>query len=172
MFGYLLFLFTVVPALELYLLIELGDHIGGLNTLGIVILTGVVGASFAKSQGLSVLMKIQDEVNRGGVPATEIIHGLMIFAGGLLLLTPGLMTDFVGLCLVIPLTREILSGWFTHKITKGIKTGKMNFQFFSATNGANGSQFYHYESYQDPSQSSPEQISPDVFEAEFREKND
>ena len=81
MFGILFLLFTVVPAFELFLLFKIGAQIGGFNTVAIVILTGIIGASLAKSQGLSILMKIQNEMAKGGIPGDAIIQGLMIFAG-------------------------------------------------------------------------------------------
>jgi UPF0716 protein FxsA len=96
MFGILILLFTLVPALEFYLLFSIGSEIGAANTFGIIILTGVVGAALAKMQGLAILGKLQSELNQGKMPAAEIAHGFIVFGGGLLLLTPGFMTDVLG----------------------------------------------------------------------------
>ena len=89
MFLALLLLFTVIPALEIFLFIEIGGQIGAFNTFMIVIVTGIVGAALAKSQGLQIIQKIQTELNDGKLPADQFFHGLLVFGGGLLLLTPG-----------------------------------------------------------------------------------
>lgn len=173
-----IFLFTVVPALELYLLFEIGGEIGGFNTILIIILTGIIGASLAKSQGLSILMKIQQEVDRGGLPGNQIIQGLMVFAGGLLLLTPGFMTDIIGFSLVIPGSRHLLMFWVKKLIEKAMVNGNFKFQSFG-TNGRGG--FYSYTSTSSSTHtsqgdffqekpSSNQQLSPGVFEAEYKEK--
>ena len=146
MFPGLVFLFTVVPALELYLLFTIGSEIGALNTIMIIILTGVVGASLARSQGFSILMKIQNEFNQGGIPGKEIIHGLMVFAGGLLLLTPGFMTDILGFCLVFPGTRHILFV-FVHKLVmNALKNGNIRFNSF----GSQSAKGFYYSSTHSP----------------------
>ena len=111
MFLPLLFLFTVLPAIEIYLLFKIGGEIGAGNTFLIIVTTGVVGAALAKSQGIAILNQIQQEMNKGGIPGKAIIHGLMVFAGGLLLLTPGFLTDIIGFSLVIPGPRHILYVW-------------------------------------------------------------
>ena len=108
MFSILVLLFTIVPAAELYLLFSVGSEIGILNTVSIIILTGVVGAYLAKSQGLSIIYRLQKELNEGKMPAEQIFHGLIVFGGGLLLLTPGFMTDILGFCMVIPGTRHLI----------------------------------------------------------------
>ncbi len=126
MFGILLLLFTIVPALEIFLFIEIGGKIGAFNTFAIVIVTGIVGATLAKSQGLAILQKIQNELNQGALPADQIIHGLLVFGGGLLLLTPGFLTDILGLSMVFPGTRHLLIGLTKEMIDKGMKSGKIH----------------------------------------------
>ena len=103
--GYLILLFTVLTALELALLIKVGSHIGALNTIFIVIGTGVVGAALARYEGFRVLMKVQDSLQRGIMPSAELLDGFMVLAGGIALLTPGFITDVLGLLLLFPLTR-------------------------------------------------------------------
>ena len=137
MFGILVLLFTVVPALEIYLLINIGSKIGGVNTIAVVILTGIVGAALAKSQGLAIINKIQKDLNQGALPADQIIHGLLVFGGGLLLLTPGFLTDILGLSMVIPGTRHILVKVMKAQLEKGIQSGNI---FFSSNSGAFKSQ--------------------------------
>ena len=85
MFGILVLLFTIIPAIEIYLLINIGGALGGVNTILIVVITGIVGAGLAKSQGLAIINKIQKDIGAGQLPADQIIHGLLVFGGGLLL---------------------------------------------------------------------------------------
>ncbi len=108
MFFYLILLFTIVPALELMVLIEVGSVIGSFNTILIIILTGGLGAALARLQGFAVLRNIQKNLNEGRMPTDDMVNGVMIFAGGLLLLTPGFLTDTLGFLLLIPWTREII----------------------------------------------------------------
>ena len=91
----LLFLFTVVPTAELYLLLEIADRIGGLETIYLVIITGIVGAHLAKREGLGVLHQIQEAAANGESPADKLVEGLMVLIGGILLVTPGVMTTDV-----------------------------------------------------------------------------
>lgn len=116
MFLYLVLLFTVVPVVELAVLLKVGRYIGILNTISIVLLTGVAGAVLARSQGLKIIKKIQDDLNMGIVPADKLIDGAMILSGGLLLLTPGFITDFAGFMILIPYTRGLVKNWVKRKI--------------------------------------------------------
>ncbi len=103
--GYLILLFTILPALELALLIKVGSNIGALNTIGMVIAIGIVGAALARYEGFRVLTKVQDSLQRGVMPSAEILDGFMVLAGGIALLTPGFITDVLGLLLLFPVTR-------------------------------------------------------------------
>jgi len=125
MFGYLILLFTVLPALELWLLIEIGSHIGSGNTILIIILTGVLGASMARVQGFIVLQKIQQELNNGIMPSSELMDGLMILVGGVVLLTPGFITDTLGFLLLIPWTRTFVKYWCSRKFEDMIRRGQI-----------------------------------------------
>ena len=107
MYFALLLLFTIVPFIELYLLLVIGARIGALTTIMIVILTGIVGASLARIQGFKVLRDIQLATQAGQMPGTELIHGALVLIGGLLLLTPGFLTDLFGFSLLFPPSRKI-----------------------------------------------------------------
>lgn len=183
MFAPLFLLFTVVPALELYLLFKVGGVIGGFNTILLIIATGIVGAALAKSQGLSILAKIQQQMNRGEVPADQIVQGLMVFAGGLLLLTPGIMTDIFGFSLVLPGTRHILMVFVKRAIEESIKKGNFQFQTFGMNQGGRSSSFYYssssFEGRSEQSRSGEEfqtepqkPIQSGVFEAEYKKKEE
>ncbi len=109
MFTRLFLLFTVVPALEFYLLIQLGQLLGAGATVALILLTGVVGASMARGQGLAVLQQIQTEAAQGFPSGDRLVEGLLILVGGVLLVTPGVLTDFFGLSLIAPPTRRFLA---------------------------------------------------------------
>ena len=123
MFGILLMLFIVVPIVELYILVTVGQEIGTMNTIAIVIITGIVGASFAKSQGAQIIYKIRTTMSQGEMPGREMLAGAMILAGGIMLLTPGFLTDLLGLSLLFPVTRKFYMGlaleYLRRKFTSG-----------------------------------------------------
>jgi len=102
MFGRMLLLFVFLPMVELYLLIMLGSRIGAMPTIGLIVFTGVLGATLARQQGLSVLSKIQREMASGKPPTQELVEGALIVVGGIVLLTPGIITDLFGFSLLIP----------------------------------------------------------------------
>lgn len=123
MFARLVLLFTLVPALEIYLLVKVGGRIGAVNTLLLIVATGVVGAYYARRQGFEVVRRIQESMADGRVPARELIDGAMLLLGGALLVTPGLITDAVGFTLIFPPTREmwkrLLMEWLRRKAERG-----------------------------------------------------
>jgi UPF0716 protein FxsA len=102
----LMFLIIVIPALEIGILILSGNAIGPIPTVLLIILTGVVGAWLAKKQGLETLRKAQQEMQYGQIPGMAIIDGLCILIGGVLLLTPGFITDTIGFLLLFPFSRN------------------------------------------------------------------
>jgi len=102
MFIRLLLLFTLVPLIELALLIEIGQKIGLWNTIAIVVLTGFIGAALARSEGFGIISRIQSELASGQLPGDSLIDGALVLAGALLLLTPGLITDAFGFALLLP----------------------------------------------------------------------
>jgi UPF0716 protein FxsA len=108
MFFKLLVIFIVVPVIELSLLIKVGSIIGTLNTVIIVLLTAVIGAYLVKLEGLSVMYRIQKNMMEGIFPAEELIDGMMILIAGVLLLTPGFITDTIGFLMVFPGSRNVI----------------------------------------------------------------
>ena len=108
MFLRLLLLFTVVPLIELFLLVKLGTVIGIGATVLIVISTGVLGAWLARRQGLGVLRRLSEDINEGRMPASTLIDGLLILVAGAVLLTPGLITDALGFFLLVPQGRAVV----------------------------------------------------------------
>ncbi|MFH2060006.1 MAG: FxsA family protein [Pseudomonadota bacterium] len=106
--------FTLIPVLELYLLIKVGTIIGGFNTILLVILTGFIGAWLARMEGMRTLLKLRTNLAQGLMPAEEMIDAVIIFAAGIVLLTPGLITDVTGLLLLWPPSRN----WFKRMLRK------------------------------------------------------
>lgn len=105
MFAKLLALFIVIPLVDLAFLIEVGRRIGSAATVLLVILTGILGASLTRRQGAAVLLRARREMEEGRIPAMSLLEGVMILVAGVLLLTPGLITDAVGFALLIPAVR-------------------------------------------------------------------
>ncbi|MDX2493773.1 MAG: FxsA family protein [Desulfuromusa sp.] len=130
MFIKLLIVFTVVPIIELYVLIEAGRQIGVGATIGMIFLTGIAGAYLARSQGFNLINRIQTEMNQGRIPAEEMMNGAMILSGGLLLLTPGFCTDLFGFCLLTPVTRQFFKVWLKKWLDLKIQRGEINFRQF------------------------------------------
>jgi len=105
----LILLFTVVPALEIYLLIRVGAIIGGFETFMVILFTGIVGANLAKSQGFAVLRQLEEEAKTGLTTGATVVEGVMVLIGGILLITPGLLTDLFGVLLMFPITRRFMA---------------------------------------------------------------
>lgn len=97
--------FTLIPVAEIYLLITIGGHIGALNTVALVIITGFAGAYLARLQGMQTMLRVRASLQQGVMPAEEMLDAMLIFAAGIVLLTPGFITDAFGLLLLIPDTR-------------------------------------------------------------------
>ena len=129
-FSKLLILFLIVPATELYILIEVGKKIGGLTTIGIIVLTGIIGAYLVKGQGFMILRQIQNDLNEGIMPGDSLVQGIIILAGGILLLTPGFVTDIVGFILLIPVSRNIVKKYLLKWLKGKIKEGNFYYREF------------------------------------------
>ena len=102
MFKKLLLIFILVPLLELYILIRIGQLLGAEVTIALVVVTGILGAIFVRTQGFSLITKIKHDLNEGELPHKRLLEGVCILVSGLLLLTPGLLTDLAGFMLLIP----------------------------------------------------------------------
>lgn len=118
MFARLLLLFISVPLIEVLILIKLGSLFGFWPTIFLVIGTGILGAYLAKLYGLTIWYKIQQDLNAGLMPADKLVDGLLILIGGIVLLTPGLLTDILGIMLLIPFTRNYFKKFAKKKFNK------------------------------------------------------
>ena len=115
MFIKLLLAFTLIPVIELYLLINVGALLGPFNTVLLVIVTGLAGAYLARIQGLQTLFRVRTSLQQGIMPAEELLDALLIFVAGVVLITPGLLTDAAGLLLLLPPVRSFLKQWLKGK---------------------------------------------------------
>ena len=116
-------LFVIVPLLELALLIEIGQVVGFLPTMALVVLTGVTGAWLTRLEGLRTLVKLRDDLARGQLPGQAIMDGMSILVGGALLLTPGILTDLVGFSLLLPPTRRAIQRRVRESLEQHIQDG-------------------------------------------------
>ena len=118
---YLIVLFIGLPMVELAVLLKVHEVFHFWPTFLLVVLTGVLGLTLVKRQGLAIIQKIQAEMAFGNVPAPQMIDGVMILVAGALLITPGLITDGVGFLLLIPFIREKIRFWLKKKFEKKIR---------------------------------------------------
>ncbi|KJS23397.1 MAG: hypothetical protein VR72_00815 [Clostridiaceae bacterium BRH_c20a] len=124
--GKLFLAFTLIPLIELALLIKIGQYFGALPTIFLVIITGGIGVFLARNQGVMVLRKIQFELQQGVVPGNSLIDGLLVLVGSIFLVTPGLITDMAGFSLLLPFSRNYLREYLKNKFRELIHEGKVN----------------------------------------------
>ncbi len=125
MFFRLLFLLTFVPLVEIYFLLKISRVIGGMNTLALIFVTGFLGAWLLRRQGHSILLDLQTSHRHQQLPSEAITKGLFIFVGGLLLLTPGVFTDAIGLSLIFPFTQFLWKKFFMGAWQRGLARGRI-----------------------------------------------
>lgn len=123
--GRLALLFVLVPLIELAFLIQVGRWMGVWPTVGLVFLTGVVGALLARAEGLRTLWAFRRDLGRGQLPGQAILDGLSILVGGALLLTPGFLTDVAGFALLLPPSRRLLQKWARRRLRSMIEDGSI-----------------------------------------------
>ncbi len=131
-FSGLLFLFIALPITEVALLLRVSEWIGGLETLVIVVVTGVIGASLARWQGLQVFLQFQREMGQGKMPAPLLLDGLMIIISGALLITPGLITDTAGFLLLIPSFRNFVKQRLRMYLQSKIQSQAINVTYWES----------------------------------------
>lgn len=123
----LVLLFLVVPIVELYVIVQVADLAGIWSTIGLLIVISIAGSWLVKAEGLGVLRRARATWSRGEVPADEVVNGLLILFAGALLLTPGFVTDGLGLLLLLPPTRAgvrgVLLRRFRHRISSSLPFG-------------------------------------------------
>ena len=120
--------FTLIPVSEIYLLITIGEYIGAMNTVLLVILTGFAGAYLARLQGMQTMFNIRKGLQNGVMPSGELINAFLIFVAGIVLLTPGFITDIAGILLLLPPVRNHLSLMIINKLNHWIKNRHIEFR--------------------------------------------
>jgi UPF0716 protein FxsA len=123
--GRLFLLFTLVPLVELYLLVTIGGWMGAGPTIALVAVTGIVGAWLARREGRKALVSYQESLAKGQLPEEGIVSGLLILAGGVLLITPGVLTDMFGLAMMIPPIRRATAKLVKKRAKARIESGEL-----------------------------------------------
>lgn len=122
--------FTIIPFVEIYLLIKIGSYLGAFNTVVIVILTAFLGALLARYQGLRTMLRVRESLEGGEMPAEELMDALLILLAGIVLLTPGFLTDLAGIAILIPKTRRMFKQWLRKKFDAWITQKRIDVTFY------------------------------------------
>ena len=163
----LFLLFVILPILEIFLIIEVKDVIGGWYTLFLVIMTAYLGSTLLRRQGFKTLQNLQQKTAQGELPALELIEAVMLFVGGALLLTPGFLTDAFGLACLFPLTRKAMA---KSVLAKGLVSA--NNQFFYYQSGRTWDAGDFQQDPVQPVQEKPSSSEGKVLEGEFVSRDD
>ena len=126
----LLLLFILVPLFELYILIKIGGYLGAFPTVALVVFTALLGIVIVRLQGLRTLQKTRQSLSQGIVPAEEMVDGVLIFVGGVLLIIPGVLTDLFALVLLIPYSRTIFKRWLRRRFDRMIASGNVRLHYY------------------------------------------
>ncbi|MBD1576046.1 MULTISPECIES: FxsA family protein [Vibrio] len=169
MFTVLLVLFICVPIVEITLFIQVGGAIGLWPTIAIVLTTAIVGASLVRSQGIQTLMSVQSRMQQGELPAQQIVEGVMLAVAGVLLLTPGFMTDFLGMVVLLPAPRAMLAKQLMKRVKVNPASGPFGGGFQSG--GFQSGGFQSGDAH-NPFGDTNQNQQGDVFEGEYEKKAD
>ena len=166
LFPSIFFLFVAVPIIEIFVLIKVGSSIGALATIGIVILTAIIGTWMLRAQGLSTLNKARLRLSGGQIPAFELMEGMALGVGGALLLTPGFVTDAIGFFCLIPFTRKLL----INALSKRVSIGAGAFTTGSSQSHSSTSQAESTTQTSSTGSTRQSKIDGDVIEGEYTRK--
>jgi UPF0716 protein FxsA len=125
-FGVLLSMFIVIPIVEFALLIEIGRRLGTVETLLLIFGTGIVGAYLARMEGFRILYRIQKDMARGIMPTEQLFDGILVLVAGIVLITPGLLTDLAGLILLIPFTRYPIKTFIRNRVQRRFRSRQIH----------------------------------------------
>ena len=159
----LFLLFVIMPILEIALLVHVGGLIGGWNTVAIVVVTAFVGAFLVKQEGMLTLQRAQEKMQRNEMPGQEMVEGLMLLISGVLLVTPGFITDIFGFLLAFPLTRKAIAKGAGKAIIANVvvRQGQSGFHQGPFTNQPHDQSHHHTRAQ-----------NGDVFEGEYQDKTE
>ncbi len=126
LFRLLILLFLTVPLIEIYILIQVGSLVGVTPTIVLVVLTAFIGAFLLRYQGLQTIARVQEKLEQGQVPATDMLGGVILLMSGALLLTPGFFTDCIGFLCLVPSFRAYLATEFLNNLFRRGANNKAN----------------------------------------------
>lgn len=129
MIAKLFLLFVIMPIVELALLLRIGQLLGFWPTIGLIVVTGIVGSFLAKTEGISAWRRLQQKLFSGGIPGKELLDGAIILICGALLVTPGVLTDVIGLAGLFPPSRAIIRRLILKRIEKAAARGAVGMTF-------------------------------------------
>jgi UPF0716 protein FxsA len=173
MFQLLFVLFIIIPIIEITVIIQVGDLLGLWPTVAIVILSAWLGAKYVRQQGLATLQSVQTKMAQGEMPSGEIVTGLMLLVAGVLLVTPGFVTDIFGLSLLIPAVRKSIAAQAQKYINvKAAAHGSAFKQGQQGQQGQQGRTFDHSDDTFSTSESSNTKVQHDALEGEFHRKDE
>lgn len=124
--GKLLLLLILLPVAEIYLLLRLGEWIGALPTLGLLLASAVLGSALARSQGARTLRQMQAALARGETPAEGMLGPALVVVGGVLLMVPGVISDVMGLLLLLPPTRRLVAAQLRRGMERRMRNGTLH----------------------------------------------
>ena len=169
-----LIIFITVPLIEMVVLIQVGGLIGAIPTVALVVLTATIGIWLLKLEGLATLARVQEKLDQGQIPGTELLEGIMLLVGGALLLTPGFITDVMGFTCLLPGLRRPLARWI---IRRGVLRS-MNFSGSSFTSGTFSDGTFSNGTFSNGSSTTrptppdqPSELDDKMIEGEFREED-
>lgn len=165
---YALFLFIAMPIIEIALLLRVGDAVGWLPTLLIVIVTAIVGSGMLRQQGLATLNTARQRLDSGEVPAQQLLEGMLIMIGGVLLLTPGFVTDAFGFLCLIPSTRQWLARRLSARVIGGVSTSGGGF----SVGGAGHAGVDQHSASRGHSGKAKSGVSGDIIDGDFKRIDD
>ena len=171
LFPFVPFLLLVIPVLEIAVFIMLGGQIGVINTLLCIVLTAVIGTILLRQQGFALLTKAQSQMDQGKLPGKELAHGVMLLAAGLLLLTPGFVTDTFGFLLLVPTIRDTIFNFFKSQVSFATVGGAAQGFGQAGSHTQYESHSYHYETRGGETRSSDPSII-DLDEDDFSPVDD
>src|SRR4051812_12069759 len=119
----LIVVFIVVPLAELYVIIQVGQAIGALPTIAILLLDSVLGSMLLRAQGRAVWRRFNEALAAGRMPHREVVDGVLVIFGSAFLITPGFITDVVGVVLLLPPTRALVCAWLARRLARRVSVG-------------------------------------------------
>lgn len=153
------FLFFAIPLIEMVILIKVGGAIGPLATVGLVVFTAVCGVWLLRLEGMATLFRVQEKLNRGELPETELLEGIMLLIGGVLLLTPGFATDAAGFVCLLPGLRRPLARYIIR--TSAFSQFKMHTRFNRGQTGPGGGHVIDGEYVQESETQTRQTLGPE-----------